>query len=928
MRHNSHVVESPQQTAARSTVLETKLYAPQWRRGMVPRARLLERLAQVTERKLTLISAPAGFGKSTLLAEWLASTPNGERLSAWVSLDQSDNDPTLFWAYFIAAIQKVQPGVGERALNMLHSQQSTSIDVLLTTLLNEINSNSAESPSRDFVLVLDDYHSIEAEPIHDGITFLLNHLPRNMHLVITGRADPPLPLARLRGRGESIELRAVDLRFTADEATDFLKDAMSLELSADNVTALETRTEGWIAGLQLAALSMQGRDDVSGFIDAFTGDDRYIVDYLVEEVLLRQPQHVRDFLLQTSILDRLTGPLCDAVTGRNDGRSMLESLERSNLFLVPLDGNRQWYRYHHLFGEVLKSRMAEELQGDSPDLHKQAGDWYESNNMPSEVVRHSLAGEDFERAAAVMEMEALPMMGRCEEPTLLEWMRTLPAEVMRVRPVLTMYFGFISLTHDSQDSADELLVDAERWIDNPPDAKDQAGEMVIADEKAYRSLPGSIAVTRAYRASIVGDVADTLMYARQAINVLPEDDNFWRGVATAFLGISYQATGDLEAAYETFSDGIAKLRLNGGTDLEVSGDVVLASIRIAQGRLREAKRVLDSAVEIAENHSKATLLGAADLHVGLSGLHREQGDMSAARRSLQAAEDLGEAAAIPDIKHRSLILQSRIKMEESDVDGALDLLAEAERLSVRIITPTPELRPAAAYKTLVWIAQERFAEANDWARNQGLSLDDDPIYTREFEHITLAKVVIAQHRNAPTEHSIQGVPELLQRLLDSAESPERVGSIIEILVTRSLAYEAVGDISTGVESLARALELAEPEGYLRVFVDEGPPMQNLLRHAAGEGIGGGYTQRLLAAFDPSSGPTRDHADQNGLVEPLSDREIEILRLIAAGMTNQEIAAQLVVSISTIKTHINRTYRKLDVHSRTQALVKISELGIA
>jgi len=903
---------------------------------MVSRSRLLGRLERVVERKLTLISAPAGFGKSTLLAEWISNSSANDRPSAWVSLDQGDNDPTIFWTYFVTALQKVCPTVGEKVLASLNSHQAPPIESLLANLLNEISENfhdSSGNSSQDIVLVLDDYHSIEAESIHAGVTFLLDNLPPSMHLVITGRTDPPLPLSRLRGGGELSEIRAADLRFTPDEAADFLKDVMGLELSTDHVAALEVRTEGWIAGLQLAALSMQGRDDVPAFIEAFAGDDRYVLDYLVEEVLQRQPTRVRNFLLKTSILDPLTGDLCDAVTGQNDGKAMLETLERSNLFLVPLDGNRRWYRYHHLFGEVLSSRLAEEHTELSPELHRNAGDWYEKNRQPSEVVRHALAGEDYPRAAAVMEMETLAMMGRCEEPTLLEWFKILPDEIIRARPVLSLYYGFLMLTQISAEDAEPWILDAERWIDNPPDQNEgvgfEASEMVVTDEKAYRSLPGSIALTRAYRAGVLGDVASTLAYSRQALENLPEDDHFWRGVATAFLGISYWSTGELEAAYETFAEGIATLKLNGDTDIEVSGEVVLASIRVSQGRLREAKRVFEMSVEIAEIHSKSILLGAADLQVGLSDLHREYGDLSAARQYLQASEDLGEAAAIPDNRHQSRILQARFKIEEGDLDGALVLLSEAERLFAETSTPTPNLRPASAFITQVWLAQGRLTEATDWARNRGLTVDDELDYSHEFEHITLARVIIANHKSSPDDGAIEGAIGLLERLLKAAEASERVASIIEISIMMAFAHETTGEIQSGVKVLQRALLLAEQEGYFRIFVDEGEPMQTLLRHVAAEGTASTYVQRLLAAYDSSTPDTAiAQTDQSGLIEPLSDREIEILRLIAAGMTNQEIAAQLVVSISTIKTHINRTYRKLDVHSRTQALVKINQLGIA
>ena len=393
------MVDSPRQTTAANPLLETKLYVPKWRPGLVSRPRLVERLEQGADRKLTLVSAPAGSGKTTLLAEWLAATPAGERLAAWVSLDQSDNDPMLFWAYFITALQTVRSGVGGNALSLLHSPQPPPVESVLTTLINEIN-----TIQRDFALILDDYHVVDAQPIHNAITFLLDHLPPRMHLVIASRSDPPLPLARLRARGEVTELRAADLRFTPDEAAAFLNEVMGLNLSAADVAALETRTEGWIAGLQLAALSMQGREDIPGFIRAFSGDDRYIGDYLVEEVLQRQPERVRSFLLQTSILDRLSGPLCDAVTGGGDSKVLLEALERRNLFVVPLDDKRHWYRYHHLFAEVLHAYSMEKHPGEVPTLHRRASEWYAQNGPPSDAIRHALAAGDFERAAGLAEL--------------------------------------------------------------------------------------------------------------------------------------------------------------------------------------------------------------------------------------------------------------------------------------------------------------------------------------------------------------------------------------------------------------------------------------------------------------------------------------------------------------------------------------------
>src|SRR6266498_951378 len=405
-----------------SPLLETKLHVPRWRRGLVARPRLSERLSRGAESALTVVSAPAGFGKTTLLAQWLATAPGDGPSAAWLSLDQRDNDPAVFWTYLVAALQTAAHGVGAGALSLLQSPRPP-IEAVLATLLNDLG-----AVSNDVVLVLDDYHVIDARDVQDGMAFLLEHLPPQIHLVIASRTDPALPLARLRGRGELVEIRAADLRFTPDEAAAYLNGVMGLVLTARDVAALEGRTEGWIAALQLAALSMQGREDTAAFIAGFAGDGRYIVDYLAEEVLQRQPEHVQHFLLQTSILDRLSGPLCDAVTGQDGGRAKLAALERGNLFLVPLDDRRRWYRYHQLFADVLQAHLRDEQPGELPDLHRRASAWYEQNGEPSETIRHALAAGDFERAADLVEL-AIPAMRRSrQEAAVRGWLKAPPGD--------------------------------------------------------------------------------------------------------------------------------------------------------------------------------------------------------------------------------------------------------------------------------------------------------------------------------------------------------------------------------------------------------------------------------------------------------------------------------------------------------------------
>jgi LuxR family maltose regulon positive regulatory protein len=896
---------------------------------------LVERLDRGIERKLTVVSAPAGFGKSTLLAEWLATTSADGRPAAWVSLDQSDNDPALFWSYFITALQKVHSGVGESALSLSYSPQAPPIEVLLGTLLNEITTyshNGSTSPATDFAVVLDDYHFIDSQPIHDAVTFLVDHLPPPMHMVIAGRADPPLSLSRLRGRGELTELRASDLSFTPDEASAFLSQSMGLDLAAGDMEALETRTEGWVAGLQLAALSMQGRKDVSGFIEAFAGDDRYIVDYLIEEVLLRQPEDVRSFLLQTAILDRLSGPLCDAVTGLEQSTARLETLERGNLFVVPLDDKRHWYRYHHLFAEVLQARAVEEQSGQVAILHRRASEWYECSGLPADAVRHALAAEDYEHAAGLIEVAWPTMQRNLRSKTILGWVKKLPDDMVRVRPVLSVAYTWMLFDAGDLEAAESRLRDAERWLDAAADTAERQEppptEMVVVDEEQFRLLPGAIAAARAYYAGALGDVPGTMEYARQALDLIPENDHFMRTIPTALLGLAYLTVGDLDEAHRSMGAGMASLQSADDITSSIGIAPILANIRIAQGRLSEAIGTYERALQLATNQGELAREGVADLYLGLSELHHERGNPETATAYLLKTEELSEGVASPEWPYCWTLAQARMKEGQGDLDAAIALLDEAEGLHFR--SPMPEVRPIAAVKTRLRIAQGNLAEAMSWAREQGLSVDDDLSYLREFEHITLARLLIARYRNDRAEHSINEAIGPLERLLKAADEGERTGSIIEVLVQQALAHEAQGDIPAGLASLERALTLAEPEGYLRIFIDGGEPMRKLLRHAAAEGVASSYTRRLLAAFGAPAQPASNDAPAAvaELAEPLSEREIEILRLIAAGMKNQEIADQLVVSMSTIKTHINRTYRKLDVSSRTQAIVKIRELGIA
>jgi LuxR family maltose regulon positive regulatory protein len=908
-------------------ILATKLFVPPPRPKVVLRPRLIERLTEGLDRRLTLVSAPAGFGKTTLLGEWGTRC---ERPAAWLSLDESDNDPTRFLSYFVAALQTIAADIGEGALGALRSPQQPPTESILTDLLNEIN-----TVPDDFVLVLDDYHVIDARAVDDVLTFVLEHLPPRMHLVIATREDPQLPLARLRARGQLGELRAADLRFTPSEAAEFLEKVMELSLSAEDVAALETRTEGWIAGLQLAALSMRGREDVPGFVRAFAGDNRYIVDYLVEEVLQQQPERVRNFLLQTSVLDRLGGPLCDAVTGQKDGRGMLEALERGNLFVVPLDDKRHWYRYHHLFAEVLYAHLMAERPDRVPTLHRRASEWYEQHGSAADAIRHALAAEDFERAADLVEL-AVPAMRRGrQEATLLGWLKALPDELFHVRPVLNVHYAGTLLQSGQLDGVEDRLRDAERWLDTTEDMRERpdapATEMVVVDEEAFRRLPTSIAMYRAGIALALGDVPGTVTYARLALEHAAEDDHFQRGAAAALLGLASWTSGDLEAAHRSYADGMAHLQQAGNISDAVGGAMTTADIRIAQGRLRDAMRTYEHALRLATEQGDPVMRGTADMHVGMSELHRERNDLPAATQHLLRSKEQGEHTGFPQYRYRWRVAMARILEAQADLDGALELLEEAEHLYVSDFHPN--VRPIAALKARMWVAQGRLGEALDWALEQGLSAHDDLGYLREFEHITLARMIMARYKSKREESPMLEAMSLLERLLQAAEACGRMGSVIEMLVLQGLALEAQGDIPAALVPLERALALAEPEGYVRIFLDEGRPMAQLLSEAATRGIMPDYTGKLLAAFDaegriyPDDSPRLATLASQPLVEPLSDRELEVLRLIAQGLSNREISEQLFLAVITVKGHNRNIFRKLQVRRRTEAIARARELGL-
>jgi LuxR family maltose regulon positive regulatory protein len=843
----------------------------------------------------------------------------------WVSLDATENEPALFWAYFIAALRRAHPAVGTRALSLLHSPQPPTTESILTVLINEIDAIDV-----DLLLVLDDYHVIDAPPVHAALAFLLDHLPPRMHVVLASRSDPLLPLSRLRARGELTELRAAELRFTSEEASAFLKQVMALDLPAADVATLERRTEGWIAGLKLAALSMKGREDVRGFVESFSGGHRYVADYLVEEVLQTQPERIRRFLLDTAILERLSGDLCDAVTGESGSQALLDDLERRNLFVVALDDRREWYRYHHLFADLLQALSIREDPERARALHGRASAWYERRGATTDAVRHALSGGDPERAAGLLET-SWPAMDRSHQAgRWLGRVKALPDALVRARPVLNMGYAWALLNAGELEAAEVRLREVEWWLEAAEDPGKRPGvaarEMVVVDGERFRSLPVELASARVYLAQTRGDVPGTAEHARRLLDLIPEGEHARRATGIALLGLAQWGSGELEAAYGTFADAIASMRRAGDVLSAIRGTFVLGDIREAQGRLREAERIYERGLRDAAEEVQSTVAETDELYLGLSEVHRERGDLEAAAACLLAVTELAGRAEHAGNRQRWCTAMARVLEARGELDGALDLLREAEGIDVR--NPLPRVRPIAAMKARIRIAQGRVAEAMVWASGRGLSADDELSYMREFEHFTLARVLIARHRT-DGERPLHEAVALLARLDEAAIAGGRAGSVIEARMLQALARQALADVGGALDPLARALALAEPEGYLRLFVDEGDRMRDLLRHAAAGGIGGEYTRRLLAAFDE---PAPSHAAPGqaaaaGSVPLLTARELVILRLIAAGLRNQEIARQLYISPATVKRHIANTYLKLGVSHRTEALVRANELKL-
>lgn len=929
-------------------ILTTKLYIPPPHAACATRARLFEQLDAGLRlgHRLLLICAPAGFGKTTLLSEWIANfrlpildfgsetladstTPKSKiknQKFCWLSLDDDDNDPTRFLLYLLATLETVCPDIGADARAMIQPAQPLQHTTVLTVLLNRL---VAMLPEGNLVLALDDYHVIEQPAIHDMVAFLLDHLPPHMHLAIATRVDPPLPLARLRARRQLTELRAADLRFTMDEAAMFLNQVMDLNLTLENIATLEARTEGWIASLQLAALSLQHRDaaEAADFIAAFSGSHRHVIDYLTEEVLAQQPPEILEFLSQTAILDRLTASLCDAVTGREDGERLLRQLEQANLFLAPLDDERQWYRYHRLFADFMRNRLNNETPSLARTLHRRAAAWYAEHAMPAEAIAHALRAADFAQAAQWIEQTAVNLLMSSEATTLLNWLKALPQPVIDARPLLNLIYAEAALIAGEFTGIETAL--------HAVDTALSRGDVPAGEQDAVQS---QVTAVRAYLATFSGDIHRGVALAQQAFAALPEGNAFLRSVVTWLLGLSQFFDTDTVAAQRVFGETLELSQATGNTLIASLSLFVSGYFLILQGRLRQARVTFEQGLASLTGEPRTQLpVSASLIYQGLAEVLRETNDLEAAAQAIAQCIDLGEQWGNAEVLVDSYVVLTRIAYAQGDEAHARKILEKVMTFAHEDRISRLTIRQMEAFQARMQVVWGELDAAALWVEKWRNAYAQEPlpegniaVFIRWMEVSALARFYLAYG------HFTDAIA-VLTPLCRLVEDAGWMGVAIELLGLESLAFHGLGQRKAAHTILCHALALAAPEGYMRVFVEMGTGMAELLQEVRDEGIMPDCVTRLLHEVECQKSKVEGREQELhdlglrtlsfGLIEPLSDRELEILRLIDTGATNREIADKLYIAVSTVKTHINNLYGKLGVANRVQALARARELGL-
>ncbi|CUR54797.1 putative ATP-dependent transcriptional regulator, MalT-like, LuxR family [metagenome] len=904
-------------------LVHTKMVLPRTRAELVNRPRLTQELRRAGDAALVLVSAPAGFGKTTLVAAAL----DDDTPVAWVSLDARDGDATRFWTYTLHALEAASPGCASVALTLLETANA-GFDEVVAGLVNELSVRSDP-----LTLVWDDYHLADSAEVSESVALLLEHRPAQLHLVISTRADPALPLSRLRARGHLVEFRAADLRFTAEETSLYLNRVHRLGLAAGDVEALESRTEGWAAALQLAAVSLRGREDATAFVASFAGDDRYVVDYLVDEVLDQQPAHLRRFLLDTSVLDRMCGPLCDAVTGPADGMpgsAVLETFERRNLLLVPLDDHRRWYRYHHLFGDVLQARLLAERPEDVASLHGRASGWYDAAGEVEAAVRHAFAADDLDRAADLIELATPELRRQRAEALLRTWVPLVPAEVLARRPVLASNLVGALMASNAFDGVSERLDALERSLSSPPEA------LTIRNEAEWARLPAQIATHRAALALVAGAVPTTIAHADEALARAAADDQLTVASASALRGLASWATGDLVTALHAYQAATHGLAATGHVSDALGCTVTVVDLELQRGNVDGAQEAAERALELAEaaagdpgSRGSEVVRGTADMWTALARVAWERGNDEEAAQHLRRAGDLGEAAGLPQQPYRWRVALAHLREGEGDAAAAASLLEEAGRLFNSDFSPN--VRPVPAVLARLHVRVGDLAAARSWAATAGVGADDDVDYLREYEHLTLARLQLAEHQTTGHPGRLDQATSLLGRLHVAATQAERTAARVEALLLLALAADAAGHADEARSRVQAAAELTRPAGWVRPFLDAGPRAMELLGQLPGE-------TRFSAAVAAAAGGPSHQATvstaslmsagaQLPLVEPLSSRELDVLRLLGSDLDGPAIARHLGVSLPTVRTHTQHIYAKLGVNNRRAAVRRAHQLHL-
>jgi LuxR family maltose regulon positive regulatory protein len=883
-------------------LLRTKFYVPAVHPNQVSRPRLIDLLNEGMDKTLILVSAPAGYGKSTLVSRWLKETGVP---SAWLSLDTEDNDPVRFLQYLLTAFQPIAPGIGGNLLEMLQPAQQENIINLLT--------NELASTSGSFALVLDDFHVINSEAVIKIIAYLLDHLPPQKHLVLLTRIDPPLPLSRLRVRNQLMDIRAEQLRFTHDEIAAFLNDMMKLKLSADDLSAIEKRTEGWIAGLQLAGLSMQNSKDIHGFVSAFTGSHYYIMDYLVEEVLRHQPGNVVDFLMQTSILDHICGPLSESVIdirpgGLLDGQTILESLERMNLFVIPLDDERRWYRYHHLFADVLKKRLEQHYPDLLPKLHLRASRWFEQNGLISEAIRHALTAGDQDRAIQLIEQNGPLLLIGGELANLRNWIKAVESK-SKTHPWIFIIKAWLFILTGQHALAEEMLQSAEKLISS------------LEADAQIKIMQGAISTGRSYRSFMIGDTNRTATFARQAVEELPDIDiisRSIRSIATALLGEACLMNGELEEARQACMEAKQIGQAAGDVPSVIIINCALGRIFTEQGHLHQAAEIHAETLQIATRPDGKKLVSAGEAYVEASQVSYEWNNLETALEQVHYCLEICRQWGQETFHAKGLVMLACLELVHGNAETAIKNMNMAEKL-------VKEHNFAFKYTIWVknalvrlWIALGNLEQASRIVQESNITTNDEIPYLREPEFLALLRLLL-------TQGNYDAAVDLSKRLLQKAETGKRTGRVIEVLVLQALIFQGRKETEQALAAMKKALSLAQPERYIRTFIDEGEPMARLLHLARSRQIETEYVTNLLSSLEKTTGPTQPPPKPS--TETLTTREVEVLKLIEAGHSNQEIAEKLFISIPTVKRHISNIYTKLDVNSRTQAIAIGKELKL-